>query len=235
PLVGFRSPRLWRPPYLQIALDNPDIEMVKKVVSQIPKNDSIILEAGTPLIKRYGVSIIGEIRKILKDAFIVADLKTMDVGKVEVDIAFEETANAVCAAGVASIETLNEFIYEARRLGVYSYVDLMEVSDPLSKLKSLDRLPDVVILHRAIDVEQKGGSPRWNYIKEIKEEFKDRKLLVAVAGGILPSTAKIALDAGADILIVGRYITQSRDVEKAVEAFRPYLREDVDLFRVHVE
>jgi len=235
PLVGFRSPRLWRPPYLQIALDNPDIEMVKKVVSQIPRSDSIILEAGTPLIKRYGVSVIGEIRKILKDMFIVADLKTMDVGKVEVDIAFEETANAVCAAGVASVETLNEFIHEARRLGIYSYVDLMEVGDPLTKLKSLERLPDVVILHRAIDVEQKGGSPRWNYIKEIKEGFKDRRILVAVAGGILPSTAKFALEAGADILIVGRYITQSRDVEKAVEAFRPYLKEDVDLFRVHVE
>ncbi|MGQ9680353.1 MAG: bifunctional 5,6,7,8-tetrahydromethanopterin hydro-lyase/3-hexulose-6-phosphate synthase [Candidatus Bathyarchaeia archaeon] len=235
PLVGFRSPRLWRPPYLQIALDNPEIDAVKRVVSQIPKSDSIILEAGTPLIKRYGVGVVGEIRKILKDIFIVADLKTMDVGKVEVDISFEETANAVCAAGAASIETLNEFIYEARRLGIYSFVDLMEVNDPLAKLKSLDKLPDAVILHRAIDVEQKGGSPRWGYIKEIKEEFKGRGLLVAVAGGILPGTAKIALDAGADILIVGRYITQSRDVEKAVEEFLPYLKEDVDLFRVHVE
>jgi len=176
-----------------------------------------------------------ELRKTVRDCFVIADLKTMDVGKVEVDMAFEETANAVCAAGAASKETLNEFVYEARRLGIYSYVDLMEVADPVAKLRSLEQLPDVVILHRSIDAEQKGGQPRWGYIMEIREAFKDKKLLIAVAGGILPSTAKLALESGADILIVGRYITQSRDVERAVEEFLPYLREDVDLFRVHVE
>ena len=40
---------------------------------------------------------------------------------------------------------------------------------------------------------------------------------------------------GADILIVGRYITQSRDVERSVREFLPLLQGDIDLFRVHVE
>ncbi len=31
----------------------------------------------------------------------IADLKTLDVGKVEVDIAYEDTADAVVAAGLA--------------------------------------------------------------------------------------------------------------------------------------
>jgi bifunctional enzyme Fae/Hps len=235
PFLSFRTPRLWRPPYLQIALDAPNIEAVCRVVSAIPRSDSVILEAGTPLIKRYGVGVIRELRKVSEDSFIIADLKTMDVGKVEVDIAFDETADAVCAAGVASKETLNDFIYEARRMGIYSFVDLMEVADPVGKLKMLERLPSGVILHRAIDVEQKGGAPSWGHIGEIREAFKGKKLLIAVAGGIVPSTAKIALDAGADILIVGRYITQSKDVERAVKEFLPYVREDVDLLRVHVE
>ena len=235
PLMGFKAPRLWRPPYLQIALDAPNIEAVKRVVSAIPTSDSILLEAGTPLIKRYGVGVIRELRKASKDSFIIADLKTMDVGKVEVDIAFDETADAVCAAGAASTATLNNFVYEAQRLGIYSFVDLMEVEDPVAKLKALEQLPDGVILHRAIDVEQRGGEPRWGYISEIRDAFKDRRLLVAVAGGISPSTAQIALDAGADILIVGRYVTQSRDVERAVREFLPYLKGDIDLFRVHIE
>ncbi|MCW3991717.1 MAG: bifunctional 5,6,7,8-tetrahydromethanopterin hydro-lyase/3-hexulose-6-phosphate synthase [Candidatus Bathyarchaeota archaeon] len=235
PLVGFRAPRLWRPPYLQVALDLPNIEAVKRVVAAIPRSDSILLEAGTPLIKRHGVRVIRELREASRDSFIIADLKTMDVGKVEVDIAFDETADAVCAAGAASTATIDEFIYEARRLGIYSFVDLMEVDDPVAKLRRLERLPDGVILHRAIDVEQRGGEPRWGYIGEIREAFEERKLLIAVAGGIRPITAQVALDAGADILIVGRYITQSRDVERAVRDFLPYLRGDIDLFRVHVE
>ncbi len=43
---------------------------------------------------------------------------------------------------------------------------------------------------------------------------------------------------GADILIVGRYVTQSKDIERAVRDFlelTPNMREDIDLFRVHTE
>jgi bifunctional enzyme Fae/Hps len=234
PMMSFRPPRLWRPPYLQIALDLPSVEAVNMVLSQVPKNDSIILEAGTPLIKKHGVKVIKAIREAAHDAFIIADLKTMDVGKVEVDMAFEETADAVCCAGAASSSTINDFVYEARRLGIYSFLDMMEVEDPVAKLKSLKNIPDGVILHRAIDAE-KTSEPRWEYIPEIKEAFKDRKILVAVAGGIRPHTAQIAVEAKADILIVGRYITQSRDVERAVENFLPYLQGDIDLFRIHTE
>jgi bifunctional enzyme Fae/Hps len=235
PLMGFRAPRLWRPPYLQVALDNPNIDSILRVVSGIPNNDNIILEAGTPLIKKYGVGVIRKIREVSKDSFIIADLKTMDVGKVEVDMAFDETANAVCCAGAASSATIDDFVYEARRMGVYSFLDVMQVDDPVAKLKGLKRLPDGVIIHRAIDVEQRGGEHGWGVIPKIREAFADKRLLISVAGGIRPNTAQIALDAGADILIVGRYITQSRDVERSVRAFLPLLQGDIDLFRVHIE
>ena len=235
PLMGFRAPRLWRPPYLQIALDNPNVDSILKVVKQVPKNDNVIIEAGTPLLKMYGVNVIKKIREIKKDAFIIADLKTMDVGKVEVDMAFNATANAVCCAGAASEATIDDFIYECQRMGMYSFLDLMQVDDPVAKLKRLKQFPSGVILHRAIDVEQRGGEHGWSLIPDLKKAFGDKKVLVAVAGGIRPNTAQVALQAGADILIVGRYITQSRDVERAVENFFPYLLGDIDLFRVHVE
>lgn len=235
PLMTFRAPRLWRPPYLQIALDNPDINAIKNIVASIPKNDSIILEAGTLLIKRHGLDVIREIREISRDIFIIADLKTMDVGKVEVDIAFEATANAVCCAGAALTPTINDFVYEARRLGIYSFIDTINLEDLVTKLKSLKNFPDGIILHRAIDEEREREDSWWSCIGEIKETFKEKRFLVSVAGGIKPNKAKSALDAGADILIVGRYITQSRDVERAVNEFIPFLKPDIDILRVHVE
>jgi len=234
PIMGFRIPRLWMPPYLQIALDVPDLERTKKIISQVPRSDRVIYEAGTPLIKRYGTSVIQELRQVAKDVFIVADLKTLDVGQVEVDLAFEETADAVVASGLASRETLDRFIYEARRLGIYAFIDMMDVADPLKTLESLKETPDVVILHRGID-EERGGKARWELIKEIKAKYKDQRLLVAVAGGIEPSNISAALKAGADILIVGRYITQSKDVEHASKEFLTQIGLDMDLFRVHVE
>ncbi|MDH7563299.1 MAG: bifunctional 5,6,7,8-tetrahydromethanopterin hydro-lyase/3-hexulose-6-phosphate synthase [Candidatus Bathyarchaeota archaeon] len=237
PIMGFKVPRLWRPPYLQISLDIPDLERTKKIITQIPKSDRIILEVGTPLIKRYGAKVISDLREVVKDVFFVADLKTLDVGKVEVDLAYEETADAVVASGLAPAETLDAFVHEGKRLGIYAWIDMLNVEDPIRKLKSLKEFPDVVILHRGIDQET-GREHGLEAIKEIRQTFKDKRFLIAVAGGIVPETAKEALAKGADIIIVGRYVTQSRDIEHAVRDFleaTPEMREDIDLFRVHVE
>jgi len=234
PIMGFRVPRLWMPPYVQIALDMPDIDALKKVVSQLPKSDRILFEVGTPLVKRYGMKVIREIREYAKDSFVIADLKTLDVGQVEVDLAFNETADAVVVSGLASSSTINKFIYESKRLGIYSSVDMMEVNDPLGVLKELDDTPDIVILHRGIDEESKGKT-RWQIIQDIKNELPGKKILFSVAGGIREETAKEALKKGADILIVGRYITQSKDVEKAARGLLNLVGEDMDLYRIHVE
>jgi bifunctional enzyme Fae/Hps len=167
----------------------------------------------------------------------VADLKTLDVGKVEVDIAYEDTADAVVAAGLAPPETLNAFVHEAKRLGIYGVIDMLNVEDPVSKLKTLKEFPDMVILHRGIDQET-GRRMGFDRIQQLRQAFKGKRFLVAVAGGIVPETAKEALEKGVDVLIVGRYVTQSKDVERAVRDFlelTPNMREDVDLFRVHVE
>lgn len=237
PIMGFNVPRLWRPPYLQIALDAPSLESAKKVIESLPGSDRIILEVGTPMIKRYGTRVINEIRTIAKDKFIIADLKTLDVGKVEVDIAYEDTADAVVAAGIGPAETLDATIQEARRLGIYAVIDMLNVNDVIGKLKSIKEFPDIVILHRGIDQET-GQSSGLERIKLIREAFPNKKFLIAVAGGIVPETAKEALDKGADILIVGRYVTQSKDIERAVREFlelTPTMREDIDLYRVHTE
>lgn len=237
PIMGFKVPRLWRPPYLQISLDAPELERAKKVLAQLPGSDRIIIEVGTPLIKRYGTRAINELRQTSKDVFMVADLKTLDVGKVEVDIAYEDTADAVVAAGLAPPETLDAFVHEAKRLGIYGVIDMLNVEDPIGKLKSLKEMPDVVILHRGIDQET-GRSSGLERIKVIRQTFSDKRFLIAVAGGIVPETAKEALEQGADILIVGRYVTQSKDIERAVRDFlelTPSMREDIDLFRVHTE
>jgi bifunctional enzyme Fae/Hps len=237
PIMGFKVPRLWRPPYLQISLDNPELDAAKRVIAELPGSDRIIVEVGTPLIKRYGTKVINELREVAKSMFFVADLKTLDVGKVEVDLAYDETADAVVAAGLAPPETLDAFIHEAKRLATYAVVDMLNVEDPIKKLKSLKEFPDIVVLHRGIDQET-GRAHGMEIIPELRQTFKDKKFLIAVAGGIVPETAKEALQKGADIIIVGRYITQSKDIERAVRDFlesTPEMREDIDLFRVHVE
>ena len=253
PVAGIRIPRLWRPPYIQVALDHPALEKQMKVVNQLPKSDRILLEVGTPFLKKYGVESIKKIRELAKEKFIVADLKTLDVGKLEVDFAFDATADAVVASGLAATASLDKFILEAHRLGIYAYVDTMEVQNPIEKLSSLRQIPDVVIIHRGIDVEQSTAgksSPdaaqkaRWGLVPKIKELYADKKkasgrdrVLVAVAGGIEPSTATYAMEQGADILIVGRFIASAKDVKFAMRRMLNVLPgyQDINLKRIHSE
>ena len=172
------------------------------------------------------------------------DLKTLDVGQVEVDMAFNETADAVVASGLAPVETIDKFIYEAHRLGISAFLDTLNVSDPVKLLKSLKDLPDVLMLHRGIDVEVetknatgKGAKDKlwWGDLNGIKKAFEGKKMLIAVAGGIEPDTAMGALKSGADIIVVGRDITQSKDIERSVRRYLNIMHGDIDLHRVHTE
>ncbi len=248
PVANMRIPRLWRPPYVQIALDHPSIEHQDKVVKQLPKSDRLILEVGTPFLKKYGMDAIRNIREMAPDMFIVADLKTLDVGKLEVDFAFDATADAVVASGLASPSSIDKFVVEAQRLGIYAFVDTMELDDPIAKLSKLKQIPDVVILHRAIDAESaaegtdQAQREKWRAVLKIKEFYKNQKLasgrdrvLVAVAGGIEPASARYAIEMGADILIVGRYITSSKDIKNSTRQILNALPgySDIDLKRIH--
>ncbi|MFH7835434.1 MAG: bifunctional 5,6,7,8-tetrahydromethanopterin hydro-lyase/3-hexulose-6-phosphate synthase, partial [Candidatus Aenigmatarchaeota archaeon] len=149
PIMGFRVQRLWNPPYLQVALDLDSLNEVEKIIKELPLRERILFEAGTPLIKKFGVTIIEKIREIRMDAFIIADLKTMDVGRMEVKEAADSTADGVCILGVASNETIEKAIQEAQKQGIYSILDMMNVLNPIEKLKSLKIRPDIALLHRS--------------------------------------------------------------------------------------
>ncbi len=113
-------------------------------------------------------------------------------------------------------------------------MDTINVSDPIKLMKSLKESPDIVELHRGID-EEGTKKLRWDLIPKIKSAFKGKKILISVAGGIEPKNALDALKAGADIIVVGRFITQSRDIERATRDFLGLVGGDIDLKRVHVE
>ncbi|MDD5048561.1 MAG: bifunctional 5,6,7,8-tetrahydromethanopterin hydro-lyase/3-hexulose-6-phosphate synthase, partial [Methanoregulaceae archaeon] len=195
-----------------------------------PENDHLIIEAGTPLIKKFGLNIIGEIRKIRPNAFIIADLKVLDTGNLEARMAADASADAVVISGLAPVPTLEKAIAEAKKTGIYSIIDMLNVPDPVNVIKSLSMKPDIVELHRAIDAEDTAHA--WGNIPALKKAA-GKKLLVATAGGIRANVVKDAMAAGADILVVGRAITASKDIRNAAEIFLERMnKEEIDQFRV---
>lgn len=242
PIMGFKVVRLWNPPYLQVALDLDNFDDVERIVNSLPNRERILLEAGTPLVKKFGVGVISKIRELRKDAFIIADLKTLDVGRVEVKMAADETADAVAISGLGTIESIEKAIHEAMKQGIYSILDMMNVENFVEKLQSLKYKPDIVLLHRNVDLEtaakERGEAEaevtEWGNIKQIKE-ILGKNRLVAVAGGITPDKVEKALTSGASIIIVGRYIIGSRDVRRAAEDFLAHMPQDPDTMRLALD
>ena len=230
PFAGRKLTKLWDPPYLQIAIDIPDLNEVIRVLKYIPDSDHIIFEVGTPLAKRYGAEAILRLREEKPDAFFVLDLKTLDTGNLEARMAADATANAVVISGLAPISTIRRAANEAQKLGLYCIVDMLNVEKPAERL---DRVfdegirPDVVELHRAIDSEHE--EPPWKFARTIKDRHD---VLVAVAGGLRPEKIEEAISYGADILVVGRAITRARDIEGAARRFLAGMKPDTDQFRI---
>src|SRR5512136_271783 len=229
-IMGFKVQRLWDAPYLQVAMDLVDMGKVAQVLKELPENDHLIIEAGTPLIKKFGLGVISEIRKLRPNAFIIADMKILDTGNLEARMAADATADAVVVSGLAPASTMEKAIAEARKVGIYSVIDMLNVSNPVKVIQNLKVKPDIVELHRAIDVEETAHA--WGDIPALKKAAGG-KLLVATAGGIRTNVVKDALKAGADILVVGRAITASKDVGHAADEFLEELnREEIDQFRI---
>ena len=229
-IMGFKVQRLWDAPYLQVAMDLVDMGKVAQVLKELPDNDHLIIEAGTPLIKKFGLGVISEIRKLRPNAFIIADLKILDTGNLEARMAADATADAVVVSGLAPVSTMEKAIAEARKVGIYSIVDMLNVQNPAKVIASLKVKPDIVELHRAIDTDD--AAHAWGDIPAIKKAAGG-KLLVATAGGVRVNVVKDALKAGADILVVGRAITASKDIGHAADEFLEQLdREEIDQFRI---
>ena len=69
--------------YLQLAFNNSFNDFVS-VVGLIPKNENIIIEAGTPLIKREGIGVVNKM-KFYWQGDIGVDIKVVDGAHAEVE------------------------------------------------------------------------------------------------------------------------------------------------------
>jgi 3-hexulose-6-phosphate synthase/6-phospho-3-hexuloisomerase len=70
---------------LQVALDFVDLPRALAVAAEAVAGGADWVEAGTPLIKSEGLRAVRELKQAFPDRLIVADMKTMDAGRTEVE------------------------------------------------------------------------------------------------------------------------------------------------------
>lgn len=184
--------------YLQLAF-NEDWAQARRLLPAVPKSERILIEAGTPYIKREGLGGIRAIRGRWPGA-IVADFKTTDGGAEEVSMIAAAGATAATVLGSSPPETLDRFITACEQSGIDAMIDMLGVADPLKVLMQLVRPPRVVVLHRGRDEESTRGKViQYRHVKRVRSKFD---VVISAAGGVDLREARSAIFNGASIVVV---------------------------------
>ena len=204
-------------PILQVALDLLELKRAVEIASEAIEGGVDWLEVGTPLIKSEGMNAIRELKRTFKDRKIVADMKTIDTGAVEVEMAAKSGADIVIILGLSDDSTVAEAIRAARKYGAEIMVDLINVPDPVKRAKQLEELGvNYINVHVGIDQQMKGMDP-LEVLSRVVEEIS---IPVAAAGGLDAEKAANCVALGAKIIIVGSNIVKSRNVIESARKVR---------------
>ncbi|HET6428922.1 MAG TPA: 3-hexulose-6-phosphate synthase [Phycisphaerae bacterium] len=202
---------------LQVALDFLELSRALKVAEAAVAGGAEYIEAGTPLIKSEGLDAVRKLRAAFPDKTIIADMKTMDAGRIEAEAAGKAGADVMTVCGAASEATIRECVEGGRHYDCVVAVDLMGVADPVGFARRAAELGVAWLdVHCAIDQQMAGQDP----LALLRQVRAATGLKVAVAGGINSETAPAAVEAGADVVIVGGAITKAADPRAAAADIR---------------
>jgi 3-hexulose-6-phosphate synthase/6-phospho-3-hexuloisomerase len=200
--------------FTQVALDLLDSHRALQIAAESVEGGIDWIEAGTPLIKSEGMNIIRQLKDRFPGKPIVADMKTLDVGGTEVEMATKSGASIVCIMGISEDACIKEAVKSARQYGSKVMIDMMQVKDKVARAREVEMLGvDLICIHVSIDQQMVGGNP----LTELEKVAGAVNIPVGVAGGINSETAPLAVKAGASFVIIGGAITKAKNVTEATQ------------------
>jgi 3-hexulose-6-phosphate synthase len=201
---------------LQVAMDvlttTDALALAGKVAPHVD-----IIELGTPLIKAEGLSAITAIKEAHPDKIVFADLKTMDAGELEADIAFKAGADLVTVLGVAGDSTIAGAIAAGKAHGKGVVVDLIGVADKAARAKEVIALgAEFVEMHAGLDEQAEEGFT----FQTLLNDGETSGVSFSVAGGVSITTIAAVQAAGASVAVAGSAIYSASDPSAAAAELR---------------
>ncbi|KAD3720590.1 3-hexulose-6-phosphate synthase [Arthrobacter yangruifuii] len=201
---------------LQLAMDVLTVEDALELSGKVAEYVDII-ELGTPLVKNAGLSAVTAIKEAHPDKIVFADLKTMDAGELEADIAFKAGADLVTVLGVADDSTIAGAIKAGKAHGKGVVVDLIGVDDKAARAKEVTDLgAEFVEFHAGLDEQAQDGYD----LNTLLTAGKAAGVAFSVAGGVKLATVADVQASGADVAVVGGGIYSADDPALAAKELR---------------
>ncbi len=201
---------------LQFAMDTLTTEAALELAAAAAPHVDI-LELGTPLIKAAGLSAVTAIKAAHPDKIVFADLKTMDAGELEADIAFSAGADLVTVLGIAGDSTIVGAVKAAQKHGKGIVADLIGVPDKPERAKEVVALGvEFVEMHAGLDEQAEEGYS----LDSLLTDGEQAGVPFSVAGGVSTSTIEAVQRSGARVAVAGGAIYGAPDVGAAAAALR---------------
>ena len=201
---------------LQFAMDTLTTEAALELAAAAAPHVDI-LELGTPLIKAMGLAAVTAIKSAHPDKIVFADLKTMDAGELEADIAFSAGADLVTVLGSAGDSTIVGAVKAAKKHGKGIVVDLIGVADKPARAKEVIALgAEFVEMHAGLDEQAEEGFT----FETLLRDGESSGVPFSVAGGVSVTTIESVQKSGATVAVAGGAIYGAPDVGAAAAALR---------------
>jgi 3-hexulose-6-phosphate synthase len=201
---------------LQVAIDLLSTADALKLLQKVAPFVDVI-ELGTPLIKQQGLSVVTNVKAAYPDKLVFADMKTMDAGELEANLAFEAGADIMTVLASAGDSTIAGAVKAGKAHGKSVVADMIGVSDKPARLKELKALGvSWVELHAGLDEQAQSGYT----IDTLLEAGRNASIAFSVAGGINKDRIGAVEAAGATIAVAGAAIYGAADPAAAAKELR---------------
>jgi 3-hexulose-6-phosphate synthase len=204
-------------PLLQLALDHVTRDGAYEILDHIEEWVDIV-EIGTPLLMRYGISIVSDLDARYPDLKVLCDAKIMDAADLEARLCFDAGADYVTILAVTDDLTVEACVDTASEFGCQVMADMICVPDLAARATTLESLGvHVIAVHTGVDQQARGRTP-LDDLAVLRESVGVTSL--AVAGGISPENVSEYLRYEPSIVIVGGGITSRSDPAIAAREIR---------------
>jgi 3-hexulose-6-phosphate synthase len=207
-------------PIVQLSLDLISLDEALETAAVAVDAGVDWLEAGTPLLLAEGLQAVTALRSRFPRHPIVADLKTMDGGYLEVEMMASAGADLVVVMGRAHEATIRRVVDAGRDFGVKVMGDNLAADDRVACARWMERLGvDFIVHHIGYDERNiiRGASP----LDELDAVVRAVSVPVQAVGGLSIEQAIECPARGAPLVVIGAPLV----IDGA--AFRPA---DRDLF-----
>lgn len=197
-------------PIVQISLDLTSLDDALETARIAVDAGVDWLEAGTPLIQAHGLRAVERLRAAFPDHPIVADLKIMDGGYLETEMAARAGANLVVVMGRAHEATIRKSVEAGRKYGVQVMGDNLGAADRVACARWMESLGvDFIVHHIGYDERRlvRGLSP----MDELDAVVAAVSVPVQAVGGLTIQQAIECPSRGAPLVVLGAPLVIAAD------------------------